>query len=141
MGALSDTSPPSRRFMLTTSCSLTPSRFAISLTWSGCRSPSSSAEILLFALRRLKNSFFWFAVLPNLTSDHERRMYSWIAAQGHDLQGTEGEARRGGANEHRAVRGPDGSLRSIPHAPTSLFVPEIDRLFVAARANPGEPAA
>ena len=45
-------------------------------TWSGRRSPSSSAEILLFALRRLKNSFFWFAVVPIFTSDHERRMYS-----------------------------------------------------------------
>src|SRR6185503_2170624 len=43
-------------------------------------SPSSSAEILLFALRRLKNSFFWFAVVPIFTSDHERRMYSWIDA-------------------------------------------------------------
>ena len=30
------------------------------------------------ALRRLKNSFFWFAVVPIFTSDHERRMYSWI---------------------------------------------------------------
>ena len=28
------------------------------------------------ALRRLKNSFFWLAVVPSLTSDHERRMYS-----------------------------------------------------------------
>src|SRR5258705_3859584 len=40
------------------SCSVTPSRLAMSLTWSGRRSPSSSAEILLLALRRLKNSFF-----------------------------------------------------------------------------------
>ena len=37
-------------------------------------------EILLWALRRLKNTFFWFAVVPIFTSDHDRRMYSWIAA-------------------------------------------------------------
>src|SRR5258708_38923935 len=43
-------------------------------------SPSSRMEILLWALRRLKNSFFWFAVVPIFTSDHERMMYSWIAA-------------------------------------------------------------
>ncbi len=34
----------------------------------------------LFALRMLKNSFFWFAVVPIFTSDQERRMYSWIEA-------------------------------------------------------------
>ncbi len=34
-------------------CSVTPSRRAMILTWSGRRSPSSSAEILLLALRRL----------------------------------------------------------------------------------------
>jgi len=28
----------------------------------------------------LKNGFFWLAVVPIFTSDHERRMYSWIAA-------------------------------------------------------------
>ena len=33
-------------------------------------SPSSSTEILLLALRRLKNIFFWFAVVPILTMDH-----------------------------------------------------------------------
>ena len=71
--------------MSTTSCSVTPSRFAMSWTWSGRISPSSSAEILLFALRRLKKSFFWFAVVPILTSDHERRMYSWIAALIHHI--------------------------------------------------------
>ena len=71
--------------MSTTSCSVTPSRLAISLTWSGRRSPSSSAEILLLALRRLKNSFFWFAVVPIFTSDHERRMYSWIEALIHHI--------------------------------------------------------
>ena len=36
----------------------------------------SSADILLLALRRLKNSFFWLAVVPSFTSDHERRTYS-----------------------------------------------------------------
>jgi DNA-binding beta-propeller fold protein YncE len=41
----------------------------------------------------------------------------------------------------------DGSYHRTAHIPTisgartSLFVPDIDRLFVAARANPGEPAA
>jgi hypothetical protein len=63
IGAVSEASPPSRRFMSITSCSATPTRVAISSTWSGCRSPSSRAEILLLALRRLKNSFFWFAVV------------------------------------------------------------------------------
>ena len=43
-------------------------------------SPSWSAEILLLALRRLKNNFLWVAVLAIFTSDHERRMYSWIEA-------------------------------------------------------------
>src|SRR3984893_1988200 len=85
VGALSDTSPPRRRFMSTTSCSVTPSRRAMILTWSGRRSLSSSAEILLFALRRLKNSFFWLAVVPIFTSDHERRMYSWMAALIHHV--------------------------------------------------------
>jgi YVTN family beta-propeller protein len=39
------------------------------------------------------------------------------------------------------------AYRRVAHIPTmtgartSLFVPEVDRLFVAARANPGEPAA
>jgi DNA-binding beta-propeller fold protein YncE len=32
-------------------------------------------------------------------------------------------------------------IPTISGARTSLFVPEIDRLFIAARANPGEPAA
>jgi YVTN family beta-propeller protein len=32
-------------------------------------------------------------------------------------------------------------IPTIAGARTSLFVPEVDRLFVAARANPGEPAA
>ena len=78
-------SPPRRRFMSTTSFSVTPRRLAMSLTWSGRRSPSCNAEILLLALRRLKNSFFWFAVVPIFTSDHERRMYSWIDALIHHI--------------------------------------------------------
>jgi hypothetical protein len=28
----------------------------------------------------LKKSFFWLTVVPIFTRDHERRMYSWIAA-------------------------------------------------------------
>ena len=32
-------------------------------------------------------------------------------------------------------------IRTAPGARTSLFVPEVDRLFVAARATPEEPAA
>ena len=71
--------------MSTTSCSVTPSWVAICFTWSGRRSPSSSAEIRPFALRRLKNSFFWLAVVPIFTSDHERRMYSWMAALIHHM--------------------------------------------------------
>src|SRR5262245_9840305 len=41
-----------------------------------------------------------------------------------------------GNSYHRAAR-----IATVSGARTSLFVPEIDRLFVAARANPGEPAA
>jgi YVTN family beta-propeller protein len=41
-----------------------------------------------------------------------------------------------GNSYRRAAR-----VSTISGARTSLFVPEIDRLFVAARANPGEPAA
>jgi len=44
-GVLSEASPDIRRFMSITSCSLTPSRWAMTLTWSGRISPSSSAEI------------------------------------------------------------------------------------------------
>ena len=53
---------------------------AMTATWSGCRSPSSMALIADLALRRLKNSFFCAAVVPILTSDQVRRMYSWIDA-------------------------------------------------------------
>ena len=61
------------------------SRRAMIFTWSGRISPSSRMEILLLALRRLKNSFFWLAVVPIFTSDHERRMYSWIEALIHHM--------------------------------------------------------
>ena len=71
--------------MSMTSCLPTPSRFEIDSTWSSRKSPSSSAEIRLLALRRLKNSFFWLAVVPIFTSDHERRMYSWIDARIHHM--------------------------------------------------------
>ena len=54
-------------------------------TWSGRMSPSSSTEILLLALRRLKNIFLWFAVVPIFTRDHERSTYSWIAALIHHV--------------------------------------------------------
>jgi hypothetical protein len=59
---------------------VTPIRWAMIFTWSSRISPSLRMEILLWALRRLKNTFFWLAVVPIFTSDHERRMYSWIAA-------------------------------------------------------------
>lgn len=58
IGAFSEESPPRRRFMLVTSSSDTPSLVAMAERCSGCRSPSSKAEIWLLALRRLKNSFF-----------------------------------------------------------------------------------
>jgi hypothetical protein len=38
--------------------------------------PSSNAEMWLLALRRLKKSFFWLALVPIFTIDHDRRMYS-----------------------------------------------------------------
>ena len=50
-----------------------------------CESPSSSAEMRLLARRRLKNSFFWLAVVPIFTSDQERRIYSWIDALIHHI--------------------------------------------------------
>ena len=71
--------------MSITSCLATPRRLEIVSTWSSRRSPSSSAEMRLLALRRLKNSFFWLAVVPIFTSDHERRMYSWIEARIHHM--------------------------------------------------------
>ena len=55
------------------------------VTCSGCKSPSSMACIWPFSLRRLKNSFFWAAVVPIFTSDQECRMYSWIAARIHHM--------------------------------------------------------
>ena len=71
--------------MLTTSASGTASLSAISRTCSGRISPSSSAPMRLFALRRLKKSFFCAAVVPIFTWLHERRMYSWIAARIHHM--------------------------------------------------------
>src|SRR5439155_24015065 len=58
---------------------------SMSLTWSGRKSPSSSTESLLLALRRLKKSFFWLMVVPIFPRDHERTMYSWIAALIHHM--------------------------------------------------------
>jgi hypothetical protein len=43
-------------------------------TWSSRISPSLRTEILLWALRRLKNTFFWLTEVPIFTSDHERWM-------------------------------------------------------------------
>ena len=57
----------------------------LSAICSGFRSPSSSAWILPFTLRRLKNRRFWLAVVPILTRLHERRMYSWIEARIHHM--------------------------------------------------------
>ena len=54
-------------------------------TWSSRISPSLNTEILLWALRRLKNSFFWLAVVPIFTTDHECRMYAWMAALIHHM--------------------------------------------------------
>src|SRR3712207_8022842 len=48
-------SPDRRRFIEITSSCVTPSWVAMCSTCSGRRSPSSKAEIWLFALRRLKN--------------------------------------------------------------------------------------
>ena len=59
LGAFSEWSgPESLAFILITSCSGTSKRDAISLTFSGERSPSSIAFIWPFNLRKLKNSFF-----------------------------------------------------------------------------------
>ena len=60
--------------MSTTSVSVTPSRLAISFT---VRMKVAFLERgdLALSLAQVKNSFFWFAVVPIFTSDHERRMY------------------------------------------------------------------
>ncbi len=80
-------SPPiaMRRFIDTTSPSVTPSVVAILATSAGFMSPSSIALILPFIRRRLKNSFFWLAVVPILTRLHDRRMNSWIDARIHHI--------------------------------------------------------
>src|SRR5215472_18073516 len=75
-------SPPPSMF---TSVWVTPSCRAMIFTASGRMSPSSSTIILFLALRRLKNSFFWFSVVPIFINKHERRMYSWIAALIHHV--------------------------------------------------------
>src|SRR5690606_5460377 len=85
LGALSDASPDRRWFMESTSSSLTLSVVAICLTCSGCRLPSSSAAIWPLSRRRLKNRRFWAAVVPILTSDQDRRTYSWIDALIHHM--------------------------------------------------------
>src|SRR5258707_8468794 len=74
--------------MLTTSASGTSSSVAIFLRFSGERSPSSIACSWPLSLRRLKKSFFCAAVVPIFTSDHECRMYSWIAARIQDRKST-----------------------------------------------------
>jgi DNA-binding beta-propeller fold protein YncE len=67
----------------------------------------------------------------NLFVDAKRHRVYLSCGDGHlDAFDTQGDAYR------RAARIP-----TISGARTSLFVPEIDRLFVAARANPGEVAA
>ena len=71
--------------MLMTSDAGTPSRSEMVWTFSGDRSPSSSARSSPFSLRRLKNSFFCCAVVPRRTSDHDCRMYSWMAARIHHM--------------------------------------------------------
>jgi hypothetical protein len=84
--ALSDASPPdSRRFIEITSSSVTPRSLAMRATFSGRRSPSSSAPMRALALRRLKNSFFCAEVVPSFTRLQDRRMYSWIAARIHHI--------------------------------------------------------
>ena len=71
--------------MVITSVSETPRRSAMRVTCSGSRSPSSRACIWPLSLRRLKNNFFCAAVVPIFTSDHERRIYSWMAARIHHM--------------------------------------------------------
>src|SRR5260370_678188 len=78
IGALSEASPLSHPFMSITSCSVTPSRLAMVSTWSWRISPLSKTEILLFAARRLKTSFFRFSVVAMFPPDHTPRLYSPI---------------------------------------------------------------
>ena len=85
MGEFSEASPLKRRFMSVTSFSGTPRRVEIAFSCSGFKSPSSSAEIELFALRKLKNNRFWFAVVPIFTKDQERNTYSCMEARIHHM--------------------------------------------------------
>jgi hypothetical protein len=67
----------------------------------------------------------------DLFVDAKRHRVYLSCGDGHlDVFGTQGDTYRGAAR-----------IPTISGARTSLFVPEIDRLFVAARANPGNPAA
>ena len=40
---------------------------------------------LALGLAQIEERFFWLAVVPIFTNDHERRMYSWIAALIHHM--------------------------------------------------------
>ena len=71
--------------MSMTSCSDTPSLVAIVVDVLGREIAFLERRDLLLALRRLKNSFFWRAVVPIFTRDQERRMYSWIEARIHHM--------------------------------------------------------
>ena len=53
-GALSEASPPRRRFISITSCSSTPRRWAISFTWSGRRSPLFERRDLALGLAQVE---------------------------------------------------------------------------------------
>ena len=73
------------RRVVITSSSVTLNSSAIRATFSGRRSPSSKAPILVLALRRLKKSFFWALVVPIFTRLQDRRIYSWIEARIHHM--------------------------------------------------------
>lgn len=85
MGKLSEVSPRIRPFISTTSRGATFSSPAIYSACCGDRSTSSLAEIRFLSFRRLKNSFFWAAVVPIFTSDQDLRMYSWTVALIHHI--------------------------------------------------------
>ena len=84
-GALSEASPPRRRFMEIDIVLGHAELGGDLLDLVGPRSPSSSALICPFMRRRLKNSFFCAAVVPIFTRLQERRMYSWIEARIHHM--------------------------------------------------------
>src|SRR4028118_684255 len=82
-----------------------------------------------FALRRLKNSFFWVAVVPLFKSDAERREQSRVGAPTPRLEGRAAALRlaqveeqlllvRGGAHLHERPRAQDVFLDrrlDLPH--------------------------